>query len=246
MPCVCDTFAAYDRLAFSKHCTNPLAEVGKQSDALPLFSRCHLATSRLPCGVQVPPFFEKTGGEKTFKTMQNVSKCAKSSMSDKTLTYTTIYPTWRFCRRSMSAKLGRPEICISVSLGRSSIAGGGSLFPPCLRAFSPSGAQSPAPLQTYRRPLSDECGNPRRSVCGWRFPALPFRSRRCQPHTSTLLIAAHANPLHPSGVRASCGRARPSTLSTLARRAPNFRRSDVASCRAQSARGTMRNARGIV
>lgn len=54
MPCVCDTFAAYDRQAFSKHCTNPLAEVGKQSDALPLFSRCHLATSRLPCGVLVP------------------------------------------------------------------------------------------------------------------------------------------------------------------------------------------------
>lgn len=188
------------------------------------------------------PFFEKNGGEETF----DISQCAKLSMPDKTLACTTIFPKWRFCRRSMSAKLGRPKICISGSLGRSSVAGGGSLFPPCLRAFSPSGAQSPAPLQPYRRPPSDECANARPIVCGLRFPALPFRSRRCKPHTSTLLIAARACPLQPSGVRASCGRARPSTLSTLARRAPNFRRSDIASGRAQSARGTMRNARGIV
>jgi len=52
MPCVCDTFAAYDRQALPRHRTNPLADIGEQSGALPLFSRSHLATSRLPCGHQ--------------------------------------------------------------------------------------------------------------------------------------------------------------------------------------------------
>lgn len=37
--------------------------------------------------------------------------------------------------------------------------GGGSLFPPCLLAFSPSGEQSPSPLPCYRRPSSSDCAN---------------------------------------------------------------------------------------
>ena len=38
---------------FPRHRTNPRADIGEQSGALPLFSRSHLATSRLPCGIQV-------------------------------------------------------------------------------------------------------------------------------------------------------------------------------------------------
>ena len=52
------------------------------------------------------------------------------------------------------ARQSRDLKCISVSLGRSSLAGGGSLFPPCLRAFSPYGAQSPAHFQPCRCPRS--------------------------------------------------------------------------------------------
>lgn len=66
------------------------------------------------------------------------------------------------------------------SLGRYSVAGGGSLFPPCLRPFPPCGAQSPTLVPRSRRPPSS--------------------------------VRANA---HPTGVRASVGRARPATLSHL-------------------------------
>lgn len=167
-------------------------------------------------------------------------------MPDKTLACTAIFPTRNFadvrCRQNsagqknvLAGPWGAPRCGQRLSL------------PSLLAVMAPLPCrQSPSPLQPYRCPSSAECGNPQRNVCGRRLSTLPFRSRRCRPHTSTLLIAARACPLQPSGVRAPCGRARPSTLSTLARRAPNFRRSDVASSRAQSARGTMRNARGIV
>jgi hypothetical protein len=72
----------------------------------------------------------------------------------------------------------RAGLYVSVeSLGRSSVAGGGSLFPPCLRPFPPCGAQSPSLVPRTRRPPSSERAN-----------------------------------AHPTGVRASGGRARPATL----------------------------------
>ena len=75
----------------------------------------------------------------------------------------------------------RPVEYVSVgSLGRYSVAGGGSLFPPCLRPFPPCGAQSPTHVPRSRRPPSS--------------------------------VRANA---HPTGVRASVGRARPATLSHL-------------------------------
>ena len=180
---------------FLRHRTNPPAEVGSQSDALPLFSRCHLATSRLPCGVLVPPFFEKTGGEKTFKTMQSVSKCAKLSMPDKTLACTTIFPTRNFadvrCRQNSAGQenvlaypWGAPRCGRRLSL------------PSLLAVMAPLPCrQSPSPLQPYRCPSSAECGNPRRNVCGRRFSTLPFRSRRCRPHT---FLASHCGARLPS------------------------------------------------
>lgn len=78
------------------------------------------------------------------------------------------------------------------------------------------------------------------------LPVAALRARFPRART----IAARACPLQrfPSAlVRSATLRAHhASNPSTHARRAPNFRRSDVASSRAQSARGTMRNARGIV
>lgn len=76
-----------------------------------------------------------------------------------------------------SAKSPRGEYVSVESLGRSSVAGSGSIFPHCLRPFSPCGAQPPSLV-------------PR---------------TRCPPSS----VRANA---HPSGVRASGGRARPATL----------------------------------
>ena len=58
-------------------------------------------------------------------------------------------------------------ICISVSLGRSSVAGGCFSFPPCLPAFSHSGRQSPTLSIRTSRPPSAERAN-----------ALPLRLSR--------------------------------------------------------------------
>lgn len=58
-----------------------------------------------------------------------------------------------------SAKSPRGEYVSVESLGRSSVAGSGSLFPPCLRPFSPCGAQSTSLVPRYRRPPSSERAN---------------------------------------------------------------------------------------
>lgn len=73
--------------------------------------------------------------------------------------------------RSMSGTIDARKICISVSLGRSSLAGGGFPFLPCLPAFPPCGGQSPSHLQRYHRPRLDERANAQPSVARLRFPA---------------------------------------------------------------------------
>ena len=97
----------------------------------------------------------------------------------------------RFALQIISSDVRCPPILraqeyVSVeSLGRSSFAGGGSLFPPCLLAFSPSGEQSPTLCQHTRRPHSSECANaliPRYGIaaCCRAFPLagvrVPLRS----------------------------------------------------------------------
>lgn len=49
-----------------------------------------------------------------------------------------------FGRRSMPPKTMPARITLDSALGRSSVASGGTPFPPCLIAFSPSGYQSPS------------------------------------------------------------------------------------------------------
>lgn len=65
----------------------------------------------------------------------------------------------------MSPPTGARLITFDSDTGRSSVAGGGFLFPPCLRACSPSGAQSPALSLRSRRPPSDECACPMLRAC---------------------------------------------------------------------------------
>ena len=101
---------------------------------------------------------------------------------------------------------------------------------------------SPARLLPFRRASSLSPSVALARVTAATLPVAALRARYPRART----IAARAFPLLPSGVRAPCGRACPSSLPTHARRAPDFRRSDVANSRAQSARETMRNARGIV
>ena len=124
------------------------------------------------------------------------------------------------------------KICIGRVVGALLGAGSGYLFHPCLRAFSPSGAQSPSPCSpsaALPRPnaltLDPLCaaGDFRR------FPSGRVAASRTQP---TLFIAARAIPLQrfPSAlVRSATLRAHhANNPATHARRAPNIRRSDVA------------------
>lgn len=103
------------------------------------------------------------------------------------------------------------KICFSVSLGRSLLAGGGSLFPPCLRACSPFGAQSPSLSFAPAARRMSECANalPLWLACdfGASYSVAPLRARH--------LPRFSLRRLHPSGVRASGGRARPATQAAV-------------------------------
>lgn len=99
-------------------------------------------------------------------------------------------PYIRKCgRRSMSATSAARNICISVSLGRSLLAGGGFRFLPCLRACSPSGAQSPS--------LSFAPAARRMSVCANARPLCSASPPRRLPH-----------PARSLPLRARCARPR--------------------------------------
>lgn len=131
----------------------------------------------------------------------------------------------RFALQIISSDVRCPPILraqkyVSVgSLGRSSFAGGGSLFPPCLLAFSPSGEQSPTLCQHTRRPHSSECANARRNVSGLRFPT-SYSVVGCKPLTIHAMGLRRAPALSLSpGFVFLCGHTRPATQSTQARRA---------------------------
>lgn len=116
------------------------------------------------------------------------------------------------CRSAPSRGIRQPagKICISVSLGRSSLAGGGFLFPPCLRAFSPAARNLP------RFPLLPPPALGRVTAASYSGAALGARFARAR---------WHCGGYHPYGVRARCGRTRPATQ---AAERGNFRRSSVA------------------
>lgn len=101
---------------------------------------------------------------------------------------------------------------------------------------------SPARLLPFRRASSLSPSVALARVTAATLPVAALRARCPRART----IAARALSLPPAGVRASCGRARPATQTPHTRRAPIRLRSDVAVGHAQSACGTMRNARGIV
>ena len=106
------------------------------------------------------------------------------------------------------------------SLGRSSVAGVGSLFPPCLRPFPPCGAQSPALFPRTRRPPSSVRANAqptgvRASVgrarpatlthlrglpSSWRFPSLAGLATLAPTQTPALSLVGFATlrPRHAS------------------------------------------------
>ena len=136
------------------------------------------------------------------------------------------------------ARIAGRKICISVSLGRSSVAGGGFLFPPCLRAFSPSGAQSSTlsnPPAARPRP----CALTLDPVCALPIPPLPIRSRRwsrAHPDASPLRRAPSLS-LSPGFVLPLVALA-PPRIPTHARRAGDFPTVERRGWSRSSARGT--------
>lgn len=151
--------------------------------------------------------------------------------------------------RLMSVAMVRTLYVLWGSLGRSLLAGGGSLFHPCLRAFSPCGAQSPALFLCSRRPRSDVCANALRIAARSRCSGLPVRSPRCSLAaflSSRLRRTACAIP-SPRGSRSSAVALAPPRSPPLAvRRAPIMYRLIIAVGHAQSACETMRNVPIIV
>lgn len=89
-----------------------------------------------------------------------VAPCARPAMRDKTFACTPAGPTFDVCRPFDGRQNRRAGLYVSVeSLGRSSLMGGGTLFPPCLRPFPPCGAQSPSLIPRSLRPCSSERAN---------------------------------------------------------------------------------------
>lgn len=132
----------------------------------------------------------------------------------------------------------RPENYFCGVVGALHPCGRRLLFHPCLRAFSPYGAQSPALSNPPAARRMAECANARRNVCALPKSPLPIRSRRwSRAH-------CHASPLRrlPSQ-RGSCFlRSRsPRHASRRARRFPSVgRRGWSRSCREGTACGRMR------
>lgn len=119
----------------------------------------------------------------------------------------------------------------------------------------PACAPSPLPAHNLPRLSYTTAAHPRTSA----LTLSPLRlTRDCRrflfgraaarsPLSTLLSCGAPPALFHPAGVRASCGRARPATLSS-SRGAPcaYYVSSDIASGHAQSACDTMQNVHGIV
>lgn len=257
-PCVCDTFAGRSSgLPLRRGATLGNLNPRRRLAAVPcplvaLLPARHLATARLPCGVQV---------EITFAGVADVSRpfaprptrCAVCSSSmarcyvcHRRRPYKRVWATFDV------AHIAGRNITFVGSLGRSILAGGGlSSLPAC--APSPLAARNlpPAPSAPAARRMA-ECANARPSVrasdtaASYSVAALVART-----HPRFPIAAAPSSRAFPlAGVRASCGRARPATLSlsrvrnslrSPARHAAaepvNFHRSGVAGGLAQTARG---------
>ena len=115
-----------------------------------------------------------------------------------------------FGRRSMPPKTMPARITIDSALGRSSVASGGTPFPPCLIACSPSGYQSPShSSHTAARPRTNAVTlDPRRARVIFR---LSFRSPATRAGFPSLSLRRYASAFPPCGVRAPCGHTRPAT-----------------------------------
>lgn len=108
---------------------------------------------------------------------------------------------YRFAGRLMPLAPSADEYVSLGSLGRYSLTSGGSLFHPCLRACSHSGAQSPTLFRHTRRSCSSVCANALPLVARLRFPA-SYSVAGCALATSVLLIAARSSLSDRHGVRA--------------------------------------------
>ena len=107
------------------------------------------------------PFFEKTGGEETFGTMQSVifHRSPKRLCQIKRW-HIRLFATMKdFCRRSMPPKTcGHKKMYRLLLWGAPSVASGGTLLPPCLLPLAPlpSGATSHAfSIATAARPRTN-------------------------------------------------------------------------------------------
>ena len=105
-------------------------------------------------------------------------------------------------------------------------------FPPCLRAFPHCGAQSASPSFPPAARRIAECANARPKSARFRYRRFLFGRGAGRAHSPRFSLRR----LHPTGVRASCGRARPATQ---AAEPVNFHRSGVADGLAQAARGLL-------
>lgn len=85
--------------------------------------------------------------------------CARPAMRDKRshVRRPALHTIFAARRGRQNRRAG--EYVSAESLGRSSLMGGGSLFPPCLRPFPPCGAQSPSLFPRSLRPCSYERAN---------------------------------------------------------------------------------------
>ena len=90
------------------------------------------------------------------------------------------------------------KICISVSLGRSSLAGGGSLFPPCLRAFSPAARNLPRfPHAPAARAWPSDCRFLFGRGSGRSLRSRPIALRRLPSQRGSCSLRSHS-PRHAS------------------------------------------------
>ena len=179
-----------------------------RSGTLPLSSRCHFATSRLS---RAPP----NGAPRP--TRGNVRFALSLS--------------FRHLRRSAVIRFrlpveGRRKSCAllflsAAALGRSSVAGGGSLFLPCLPSVLP------CPVGNLPRFSFASAARPRPcalTLC----PGLRSRYRRflfgrgAAPAAAALLIAARACPLPLAGARAPLRSRSPRHAAKHTRRAVRF------------------------
>lgn len=138
-----------------------------------------------------------------------VAPCARPAMRDKRshVRRPALHSIFAARRGRQNRRAG---LYVSVeSLGRSSVAGVGSLFPPCLRPFPPCGAQSPSLVPRTRRPPSSERANAQpsgvRASVGRARPATLFNCAGFPPPSLSLPCGARYARPYANAFPPPCG-----------------------------------------